>query len=42
MPDGVLPGRELLPVVREAVADEVADLAESESLFGTLKNGHGD
>ncbi|CAG5897416.1 unnamed protein product [Menidia menidia] len=41
VPDRVLPRRELLPVVGEALADEVADLAERQTLFGALQDGHG-
>ena len=40
--DGVLPGGELFPVVRESAADEIADLAEREALLGALQDGHGD
>lgn len=42
VPDGVLPGRELLPIIWEAIADEVADLTEGESFLRTLQDGHGD
>ncbi len=42
MANGVLPGRELLPVVREATADELADSAESQLLLRALEDGHGD
>lgn len=38
--DRVLPGGELLPVINEAVADKVTDLAEGESLLWTLQYGH--
>lgn len=41
VPDRVLPGGELLPVIREAVADKVTDLAESEPFLRTLQDGHG-
>lgn len=41
VPDRVLPGGELLPVIREAVADEVADLAEGEPLLRALQDSHG-
>lgn len=40
--DGVLPRGELLPVVDEPLADEVADLAERESFLRALQDGHGD
>lgn len=40
--DGVLPSWEFLSVVREAMADEVTDLAEGQTLFGALEDGHGD
>lgn len=40
--DRVLPRGELLPVVRESVADELADLAERETLLRALQDGHGD
>lgn len=39
--DRVLPGGELLPVINEAVADKVTDLAEGEPLLWTLQYGHG-
>lgn len=42
MPDGVLPRRELLAVVGEAAADELADLAEGQPLAGALQDCHGD
>lgn len=42
MSDGVLPGWELLSVVREPVADEVAYLAEGETLLWALEDRHGD
>lgn len=40
--DGVLPRGEFFPVVGESVADELADLAESQALLGALQDGHGD
>jgi hypothetical protein len=40
--DAILPGRELLPVVGEAAADELADLAQRQALLGALQDGHGD
>lgn len=42
MADRVLPGRKLLPVIRKALEDKIADLAEGESLGRTLEDGHGD
>ena len=38
--DRVLPGGELLPVISEAVADKVADLAQGEPLLRALQDGH--
>ena len=40
--DAVLPGWELLPEVREAVHDEVADSRQRQPLPGRLQDGHGD
>lgn len=40
--DGVLPRRELLPVIWEAVADEFADAAKREFFLWALQNGHCD
>ncbi len=40
VPDRVLPGGELLPVISEAVADKVAYLAEGEPFLRTLQYGH--
>lgn len=39
--DRVLPCWEFFPVINEALADEVADLTESETLLWALKNRHG-
>lgn len=40
--DGVLPRRELLTVIREAVADELADAAQCKLLLRALEDGHSD
>ena len=40
--DGVLPGRELLPIVRETSHDKLADATERELLVRRLENGHCD
>jgi len=42
VPDGVLPGGELLLVVGELAADEVADAAQGQLLLRVLQDGHGD
>lgn len=42
MPDGVLPGREFVAVVREPGHDELADATERELLVRRLQYGHGD
>ena len=42
VPDGVLPRGELVPVVRELVADEVADATQRQLLQRALQDGHGD
>lgn len=42
VPDGVLPRRELVLVVRELVADEVADAAQRQLLHRALEDRHGD
>lgn len=39
---GVLPSGEFLPVVRKSVADELADLTESETLLRALQDSHCD
>lgn len=41
MSDGVLPRGEFLLVVRELVADEVADAAEGQLLHRALEDRHG-
>lgn len=40
--DRVLPRRELLPIIGEALTDKIAYLAEGKSLLGALEDGHGD
>ena len=42
VPDGVLPGGELVSVVGKLVADEVTDAAQRQLLHGALQDGHGD
>lgn len=42
MADGVLPRRELLPVIGEAAADELTDPTEGELLLRALEDSHGD
>lgn len=42
VPDGVLPGGELVSVVGELVADEVTDATQRQLLHRALQDGHGD
>lgn len=42
VPDGVLPGGKLVPIVREPGHDEFADAAQGELLVRRLQYGHGD
>lgn len=42
MANGVLPSRKLLPVVRKAVAYELADATERQLFLRALEDGHGD
>lgn len=42
VPDGVLPGGELVSVVGKLVADEIADATQRQLLQRALQDGHGD
>lgn len=42
VPDGVLPGSLVRPVVRKPLHDELVDARQSDALLGALLDRHGD